>query len=171
MIVFDLVCGAHSHIFEGWFACGAAFSEQKERGLLTCPVCNDSDVRKAVMAPNVGAKGNQARAIAERPQSEKPPAVQDAPSAGAVAVQNVPEMNARLREMIGAVAKAQAQMLENSRWVGKEFADRARDIHYGDADSELIHGETSEKEAQDLLDEGISIAPLPLPVIPPESNN
>ncbi len=171
MIVYDLICASEGHVFEGWFASGEDFASQKSSGLLTCPMCNDSDIRKAVMAPNVGAKSNQTRSISadarRRAETEPAEAVETEP----VAMQNVPEISERMQEMIGALAKAQTKMLEKSKWVGKDFASKARDIHYGDADKELIHGETSEEEAQDLLDEGISVAPLPLPVIPPESKN
>ncbi|WP_164116710.1 DUF1178 family protein [Sphingorhabdus sp. Alg239-R122] len=170
MIVFDLVCRSGGHVFEGWFASSEAFAEQKRTGLLCCPTCGDHDIQKAVMAPNVGAKGNQvqevvATASAAGSQVEAP-ATEDA-----VAMQNVPEINQKMQDMIGALAKAQSQMLEKSTWVGSDFARRARDIHYGEVEQELIHGETSEEEAQDLIDEGISVAPLPLPVVPPEAKN
>jgi hypothetical protein len=36
-----------------------AYEDQKARGLLLCPVCGDTGIDKAVMAPNVAAKGNQ----------------------------------------------------------------------------------------------------------------
>jgi len=171
MIVFDLICASEGHVFEGWFASSDDFADQKTSGLLTCPMCNDSDIRKAVMAPNVGAKGNQARAIAKQPEIQPEAPSTPTQPAEPVAMQNVPEISAKMHEMIGALAKAQTKMLENSKWVGKDFAKKARDIHYGEADQELIHGQSSEEEAQDLLDEGISVAPLPLPVVPPESKN
>ncbi len=175
MIVFDLICGSQvcssqGHVFEGWFASSEEFAAQKQTGLLCCPVCGDSDIRKAVMAPNVGAKGNQALASAPAAsEAEESPAAPAAESA--VAVQNVPEITQKMQDMIGELAKAQSQMLEKSTWVGTDFASKARDIHYGESDPELIHGQTSEEEAQDLLDEGISVAPLPLPVVPPEAKN
>jgi hypothetical protein len=45
MIVFDLKC-LQGHKFEGWFDDGKAYEDQKARGLLTCPVCNDADISK-----------------------------------------------------------------------------------------------------------------------------
>jgi hypothetical protein len=57
MIVFDLQCG-HAHVFEAWFGSSADYDSQQQRGLISCPVCNDSNVTKAVMAPAVPAKGN-----------------------------------------------------------------------------------------------------------------
>jgi hypothetical protein len=59
VIVFDLRCGA-GHVFEGWFGSGAEFDSQRERGLVSCPLCGDGEVVKAPMAPRVSAKGNAA---------------------------------------------------------------------------------------------------------------
>ena len=58
MIVFDLRCG-FDHVFEAWFASGAAYDEQAAAGLLACPMCGDTAVAKAVMAPSMPAKGNR----------------------------------------------------------------------------------------------------------------
>ena len=63
MIVFDLRCG-DEHVFEAWFASSAAYESQRERGLIACPMCGDAEIGKAVMAPAVGAKGNQSAAHA-----------------------------------------------------------------------------------------------------------
>src|SRR3546814_9452563 len=60
MIVFDLCCAAGDHRFEAWFASSDGFADQQARGLIACPVCGDSAVKKAAMAPRVGAKSNQA---------------------------------------------------------------------------------------------------------------
>ena len=60
MIVFDLECRPVGHRFEGWFGSSDDYVRQQERGLVTCPTCGSAEVGKAVMAPNVGRKGNQA---------------------------------------------------------------------------------------------------------------
>ena len=49
MIIFDLRC-AHGHRFEGWFASGDAFTEQQERKLVACPVCDDHQVERVPSA-------------------------------------------------------------------------------------------------------------------------
>lgn len=58
MIVFDLQCGA-AHVFEAWFGCSADYDRQAAAGMIACPVCGDTQVTKAVMAPAVPAKGNR----------------------------------------------------------------------------------------------------------------
>src|SRR3546814_7421276 len=72
MIVFDLCCTAGDHRFEAWFASSDSFADQQARGLIACPVCGDAEVRKAVMAPRVGAKSNQqvAPPVPAKPASE-----------------------------------------------------------------------------------------------------
>jgi hypothetical protein len=65
MIVFDLQCGRRGHVFEAWFGSTDDYQEQRERGLVECPLCGDPEVAKAVMAPRVGAKANRAAASGE----------------------------------------------------------------------------------------------------------
>lgn len=142
MIVFDLRCG-QGHVFEAWFGSSAAFAEQKAAGLVACPVCGSGEVEKAVMAPNVAAKGNQGAAI--------PPEA--------------------MKAAMAALAAAQGKALENSTWVGTAFADKARSMHLGEAPVAQIHGQATADEARALIDEGVPVAPLPLPVVPPEASN
>ncbi|MEY4237520.1 MAG: hypothetical protein RL339_121 [Pseudomonadota bacterium] len=156
MIVFDLICQPAGHRFEGWFASSAAFAQQQARGLVDCPHCGSTVVAKAPMAPAVPKKGNQLPAPA---QAAGPPA--------AVANALPPEAAA----MMEAMAKLQSAALKQSRWVGGDFAEQSRAIHYGERDAEQIHGQATLAEAKELLDEGIAVMPLPFPVVPPEQAN
>ena len=69
------------------------------------------------------------------------------------------------------LASLQAELLRNSRWVGNEFADTARSMHLGEIETELVHGQASIEQARTLVEEGVPIAPLPLPVVPPKQLN
>jgi hypothetical protein len=62
-------------------------------------------------------------------------------------------------------------VLEGSTWVGRGFAEQARAMHYGEQDKGSIHGEVAPAEAKALAEEGINVAQLPFPVIPPEAKN
>jgi hypothetical protein len=141
VIVFDLKC-AGGHVFEAWFASGAAFDDQVGEGRVHCPVCNDADVVKAVMAPNVAAKGNR-QAAGE----------------------------AQAKAAMRGLAAAQAKLLQGSQWVGTAFPERARAMHAGEETHASIHGQATLAEAKALIDEGVAVAPLPLPVVPPEAIN
>lgn len=133
MIIFDLQCQDDGETFEAWFRSSADYEDQRESGLVQCPVCRSANVAKAPMAPSVPRKG----------------------SAGPLA---------RLVAM-------QAEMLEGSRWVGSDFADTARKIHAGEMDPQLVHGSATLEQAKSLVEEGIPVAPLPLPVTPPNQVN
>lgn len=151
MIVFDLICEPGGHRFEAWFASSEAFADQQRRGLVECPHCGSTAVAKAPMAPAVPKKGNQL------------PAAHAAPVAGGLP----PEA----AEALKALASMQAEALKQSRWVGDDFAEQSRAIHYGEREAEQIHGEATLTEAKELLEEGIAVMPLPFPVVPPEQAN
>ncbi|MEH6662299.1 MAG: DUF1178 family protein [Parasphingorhabdus sp.] len=165
MIIFDLICADGDHLFEGWFGSSNDYADQQARGLLDCPVCGSTNIAKAVMAPNLGRKGNQ-QSVISKPEHERP----EPPTSGKP-VANKVTVPAEYQEMIGKLVKAQEKMLASSEWVGDKFAARARDIHYGDADEKPIHGTASKEEVADLAEEGIAALPLPLPVLPPKSKN
>lgn len=152
MIVFDLECRAGGHRFEGWFGSSAEFDSQCERGLVACPQCGSQDVGKALMAPNVARKGNQLPA---------PAAPQARPAMGG-------KLPPEAAQVMQALAQLQAAAIKQSRWVGENFAEETRAQHYGEREAELIHGQATAKEAKDLLEEGIAVMPLLIPIAPPD---
>ena len=162
MIAFDLMCGS-GHRFEGWFGSSKDFDVQKAGGHIACPLCNSGNVKKALSVPNVGRKSNQADS-----HSKQLPVVAE-PVTGEV--MNAPTLPPAMVDMMQKLAAAQTEMLKESDWVGRDFAETARAIHYGEEADRLIHGETSTDEAVALAEEGISIAPLPFPVVPPAAKN
>ena len=72
---------------------------------------------------------------------------------------------------LARIAAMQAEMLKDSRWVGDQFADTARAIHSGERAPEQVHGNATLDQAKSLVDEGVPVAPLPLPVRPPGQLN
>ena len=162
MIVFDLECSGGAHRFEGWFKSSEDFARQQDRGLVACPQCGSGDVAKAPMAPRLSRKGNQMVAAAPSsamPAPEKPQLL--------ASPKLPPEALAAMR----ALAAMQAEAIKDSRWVGDKFAAQSRAMHYGDADQATIHGQATREEAQDLLEEGIMVAPLLIPIAPPDEIN
>ena len=72
---------------------------------------------------------------------------------------------------LARVAAIQAEMLKDSRWVGDKFAETARAMHNGEVAREQVHGQATLEQAKSLVDDGVSVAPLPLPVTPPNQLN
>ena len=58
MIVFNLNCSDCASSFEGWFENTHDYNKQIRKGLLTCPSCNSTRIKKGLMTPNVAKKSN-----------------------------------------------------------------------------------------------------------------
>ena len=155
MIYFDLKCGA-GHVFESWFGSSAAYEDQRAAAMIACPMCGDTQVAKAVMAPNVAAKGNQ-RAEARPAAAPAPPMAEPPPEV--------------VKAAMAELARLQAKALEGSQWVGGSFAKRARAMHEGEEEHAPIHGQATPEQALELIEDGITVSPLPFPVVPPEARN
>jgi hypothetical protein len=147
MIVFDLKC-RKDHVFEAWFPDSASFAEQVEGGKVLCPVCGSRKVAKALMAPNVAKTKGRAAA--------RPPEGGSTGDAGMAVAET--EKAGELRRLLRGLRD---HVEKNCDYVGGQFAEEARKIHYGEADPRGIYGETSDSEAKALKDEGIEVARVP----------
>ncbi|GAB4394237.1 MAG: DUF1178 family protein [Kiloniellaceae bacterium] len=157
MIVYDLKC-RKDHVFEAWFPDSASFAAQAEAGKVVCPVCGSRKVTKALMAPAV-LKGGRGKAEGSREGSGQ----SDAGASGGVpgpaaAALGDSEKAGELRRILRGLRE---QVEKNCDYVGEQFAEEARKIHYGETDPRGIYGETSDAEAKELQDEGIEVARIP----------
>ncbi len=142
MKVLNLQC-SHRHAFEGWFGSEEDFQAQLERGLVECPMCGDTGVRKMPSAPrlNFGASEPKPAAVPVRQE------VVNAPGA---------ELQAAWMQLV-------KQVMANTEDVGERFAEEARRIHHGETEERAIRGQASVEETRELLEEGIGVLPLPIP--------
>jgi hypothetical protein len=134
MIRYSLVCKAE-HEFEAWFRNSEEFDKQAKKGQLECPLCGDSHVKKAIVAPSVART--------------------DRESSG-------PSPDQR-RQFFAAMRK---HVEDNFEDVGEKFPEQARKMHDGEIEDRPIYGEATPEEAQELIEDGIPIAPLPEPIQP-----
>lgn len=159
MIKFSLQC-SQGHGFEAWFADSASFEDQRERGLVTCPHCNDASVQKTLMKPNV--RGGRDRGKAETAALPAPtqPEMQAKPSVQTTSAPNnwSPEQVAAARQFFHAVRATVEKTHED---VGDKFAEEARAIHDGEKPDRGIRGKASKEQVDALLDDGIEVMPLP----------
>ena len=66
----------------------------------------------------------------------------------------------RQNNLENQIKKFRKYIEKNTDNVGKNFAEEARKIYYGETKSRLIRGESTEKEAQELAEEGIPFSKL-----------
>lgn len=161
MIKYSVQC-QQGHGFEAWFQNSAAFDTQTKRGLVSCPDCGSIKVTKALMAPNVSTstrRKGRGRAEATEVTVAAEPQVKQPMASPAVALP--PEMAEFLR-------KVRREVEAKAEYVGPNFAEEARKIHYDEAPERGIYGEASLDEVKALHDEGIDC--LPLPVLPEDRN-
>jgi hypothetical protein len=164
MKVLSLQC-AHQHSFEGWFASEEDFRDQLSRGLIECPMCADKRVQKLPSAPrlNLGGHVNQDSSRQGSQQASSTDlavsAVQSAKTPNsATMVAPAERSHAEQAELL----KALRHVLAHTEDVGSRFAEEARRMHYGELEARNIRGQTSVREAAELIEEGIEIMPLPL---------
>ncbi|MBC8420752.1 MAG: DUF1178 family protein [Proteobacteria bacterium] len=140
MIAFDLEC-PQGHIFEGWFDRNESFEEQNIHGLVRCPYCDDSDIRK-VMSP-VAVRRSQPAAAAG---------------------QEMIDYRRLAKEVVEYIKN-------NSEDVGVRFAAEALKIHYGVAERRSIRGSATSDEEKTLKEEGVDFIKVPFPVSDDDKTN
>lgn len=135
MIRYALECD-REHGFDSWFQSAETCDKLAAAGMVNCPHCGSSRVRKALMAPEVRPGRTSA---AEAARLSAPPSDP--------------------RE--AALADLRRRVEEGSDYVGMRFAVEARAIHAGEAPERSIWGEARIDEARRLVEDGIPVAPLP----------
>lgn len=153
MIRYQLQCDS-GHDFESWFQNSEAFDKLAKHKQVACPECGSTKVSKAIMAPNVGVKGNKKSSVPAT--SDRSPATTDP-----AAVEAREQVMAAMRHLRNVVE-------QNAEYVGPRFAEEARKIHYKESEEKGIYGEASAKDVKELADEGIECHPLP--VLPEDQN-
>ncbi len=135
MIAYDLQC-INGHSFEGWFEDRKAYLDQKKKGLITCPFCNDTSVDNV---PSTFAIKSS--------QTFKPKALSTEEAA------------------LAKIGKEAYEFVEkNFDDVGCNFAKEALKIHYGATEPRNIRGVSTKEEEKTLKEEGIQFFKLPMPV-------
>lgn len=161
MIVFDLKC-RNGHQFEAWFNSASGFDRLKKAGHVACAVCGSNKIEKALNAPNIApAKRKAAGASAARGDAAPPPAGEPASDLSAPGRYANDPKAAKVGELMKQLAELRVQIETNCDYVGPEFAEEARKMHYGEAPKRNIYGEASDTEAKQLNDEGIEFSRIP----------
>ena len=131
MIVFNLICFECEYPFEGWFDNSSSILKvRKNENLINCPNCESSNIKKTLVAPNIGKKSNSKKTTNKK-------------------------------TIASNINKIKKIVEDNFDYVGDKFTEEAKKIKYGETKDRPIYGEATIEQTKELIDEDISITPLP----------
>ena len=103
-----------------------------KKKLITCIECNSNNVNKSIMAPNVSSS------------------------------KKIDNINYKFQKNIKKkIIEYQKFIKENCKYVGDNFAQEARSIHYDKKETKGIYGRVTAEEIDELNEEGIETTTIP----------
>lgn len=157
--VFNLQC-KQGHIFEGWFPSAEDVTLQVSKGLVECPYCYSKQVQKILAAPYVNrssSRTEQAKDTASKNQTNRTTASSDTVNS------TVPTT---LEQLQAVAIRELRRIIHRAEDVGDRFAEEALKMHRGKTEERSIRGQATLAECEQLLDEGVTVLPIPAIVDP-----
>ena len=161
MLVVDLAC-PQGHRFEGWFASADDLNSQRDRGLLSCPVCGDFHVQRVPSATrlNVGAHAEPEQRQQAVDGGREGAALPSAPAGSTPMGDKKADVVEALQAMYWSAVR---HVMATTEDVGERFADDARAMHAGEMPAKPIRGQLDQEEREALKEEGIDVLTLVVP--------
>jgi hypothetical protein len=133
VIIYDLKC-EKGHAFEGWFKDRQAWVLQNSQKLVSCPVCNSTNVE--IVPSSIAIMGRNSRITGNIQEKEVSP--------------------------VQALQVLRQYIDKNFEDVGNKFAEVALKMHCGDEEKRNIKGTTTPQEENNLKEEGVQFIKIPL---------
>ena len=134
MIKYNHKC-KNKHEFESWFSEYKEFNRLKNKNLIECIFCKSKKVDKSIMAPRVANSKLQKK---QRKISN-------------IEIKNFKKDLLKLRKFVE----------KNFEYVEHNFANKVREVYYDKASNKNIYGTTTDKEKEELKEEGIDLVNIP----------
>ena len=153
MIKYKLKCNSSYCLeekeFDGWFQNIEAYEKQKIHGLISCPICGSDDVVKSLTTPSL-KKIKKMKQENELNEINKTSKVND----------NI-VVNENLKNISTILRTIKKEIQKNSTFVGDQFVSKVRSMKQGKIREKAIYGHGTDKEIQELRDEGIDVVNVP----------
>ena len=134
MIKYHLKCHKN-HEFESWFSDSDEFEKLNKKNLLECIYCPSKKISKSIMAPMISVANHENNKLNKEEKILK----------------NEKEKLLKLRNYIE----------NNFEYVGNNFSKKVREIYYDKKNKKTIYGSTTQKEREELAEEGIDLLSIP----------
>tara|TARA_B100001057_G_C22656151_1_gene874046 strand:+ start:384 stop:806 length:423 start_codon:yes stop_codon:yes gene_type:complete len=134
MIKYNLKCN-NDHEFESWFSNSEEYERLNKKGLLDCIYCSSKKINKSIMAPmitNSKRKSDKFEVLSKEIKNEKDKLLQ-------------------LRKYIE----------KNFDYVGRDLSSKVREVFYDKKSKKAIYGTATNKEREELAEEGIELLSIP----------
>lgn len=141
MIVFDLEC-VNGHEFEGWFDDAQAFEEQNSQDMISCPYCDNTEIKRVL----------------------SPVAVKSSPRQEVLREDAGIDYKRLAKEVMGYIN-------DEFEDLGTGFTKEALKIHYGVSEKRNIKGSATKEEEKILEEEGVQYFKIPVPKVDDEKKN
>ena len=133
MIKYNLKC-KNKHEFESWFSDSKEFEKLKNSKIIECIFCKTKSIEKSIMSPRISNK-------------------------------DVDEKNVTtdkdIKKVKNELLKIQKFVEKNFKYVGDKFPKEVRNIYYDKKGEKNIYGNATQKETEELKEEGIEVATIP----------
>ena len=134
MIKYILKC-QNEHEFESWFSSSDEFEKLNKKKLLECIYCNSKKVSKSIMSPMISSLKNK-----KDPYNKS---------------------NKDLKNEKNKLLFLRKYVENNFDYVGKDFSKKVREFYYDKKSKKGIYGTASQKEREELAEEGIDLLSIP----------
>ena len=153
MIKYKLKCKSsyclNEKEFDGWFQNIEAFEKQKNQGFINCPICGSDKVFKSLATPNV--KTSKIKNVE---------VIRDKTTTAPATVDNL-LVNKNSKNISTILRTIKKEIEKNSTFVGDDFVSQVKSMRDGKIKEKPIHGHGTNKEIQELQNEGIDVVNIP----------
>ncbi len=134
MIKYNLKCH-NDHEFESWFSNSEEFDKLNKKKLLECIYCSSKKIIKSIMAPRISnSKKNN---------------------------EQIEIINHDFKNEKNQLLKLRKYIEKNFDYVGKDLSKKVREVYYDKKNKKAIYGTASQKEREELAEEGIDLISIP----------
>ena len=133
MIKYNLKC-KNKHEFESWFSDSKEFEKLKNSKIIECIFCKTKSIEKSIMSPRISNKDIDEKNVTT---------------------------DKDIKKVKNELLKIQKFVEKNFKYVGDKFPKEVRNIYYDKKGEKNIYGNATQKETEELKEEGIEVATIP----------
>ena len=134
MIKYNLKC-ENDHEFESWFSDSQEYDKLDKKKLLECIYCSSNRIQKSIMSPMISGKKLDSDSF------------------------NI--FDQKLLDDRDKLIKLRKYVENNFEFVGNNFSKKVREVYYDKKNNKSIYGTTTNKEREELAEEGIDLLSIP----------